>query len=191
MRKSYQAGSIPASITNPSERYSKWAFSSAEQRFGPGLLISKNRLNTKYMEKKKQRPRKRKPMPALVKKLDTIFSLFIRLRDSDSGGYCRCISCGSVHFWKDMHNGHFVNRGHMSTRFDEKNCNAQCMKCNMFDEGNNIGYIKGLIRKYGIRVIEELELKKHSLCSLSTFEYEILIKHYSDEVKKLRAEKNL
>lgn len=79
----------------------------------------------------------------------------------------------------------------MSTRFDEKNCNAQCMKCNMFDEGNNIGYIKGLIRKYGIRVIEELELKKHSLCSLSTFEYEILIKHYSDEVKKLRAEKNL
>lgn len=134
---------------------------------------------------------KRLTVPKLKEKLDRVFSHYIRLRDSNKDGYCRCISCGTIVFWKEIQNGHYVNRGHMGTRFDEKNCNAQCIRCNMFDEGNNIGYTRGLINKYGIRVISELEAKKHSISKLTPFEYETLIEHYSVEVKRLKAEKGL
>lgn len=64
-----------------------------------------------------------------VDALDRAFSKFIRLRDSDDNGLCRCISCGKLHMWDDIDCGHFVNRRHMGTRFDEKNCNAQCRSC--------------------------------------------------------------
>ena len=125
-------------------------------------------------------------MANLKDKLDRIFSEYIRLRDSDANGYCRCISCGAVHHWRDVDCGHYVNRSHMATRFDERNCNAQCRKCNRFDEGNNIGYTKGLIAKYGDKVIDELYVKKYSISKMSKAEFEILIDHYKNEVKKLK-----
>lgn len=130
-------------------------------------------------------------VPKLKEKLDRIFSVYIRLRDSDNKGYCRCISCGSIHPWKEVDCGHHVNRSHMSTRYSEKNCNAQCRKCNRFDEGNNIGYTRGLINKYGIKIISELDVKKHSVSHMTAFDYEILIDHYNKEVERLKKEKGL
>jgi hypothetical protein len=123
---------------------------------------------------------------SLKAKLDRIFSEYIRLRDADSNGYCHCISCGAIHHWKEMDAGHYVNRSHMSTRFDEKNVNAQCRRCNRFDEGNQIGYTKGLIRKYGNGIINELDVKKHSFSKMTKAEYELLINHYEVEVMELK-----
>ena len=56
--------------------------------------------------------RKKKPLPLFdkagvkvkkrktdyKKKLDEVFSQYIRLKYSDKRGYCRCISCGRIHF---------------------------------------------------------------------------------------------
>lgn len=135
---------------------------------------------------------KRKPsIKTLKRKLDDVFSIYIRLRDSDSSGFCRCISCGKVQHWKDVDNGHYVNRSHMGTRYSERNCNAQCRSCNRFSEGNNIGYTRGLIRKYGIKVIDELDVKKHTQTYMKPFDYEVLIDHYKKEVEKLKADKNI
>lgn len=135
---------------------------------------------------------KKKPsIKTLKDKLDREFSIYIRKRDADANGYCRCISCGAIHHWKDMDCGHYVNRSHMGTRYSERNCNAQCRTCNRFDEGNNIGYTRGLIKKYGVKVLSELEVKKRSYSHMTPFDYEILIKHYKEEVKKLDKEKNL
>ena len=127
----------------------------------------------------------------LRERLDRVFSEFIRLRDADENGYIRCISCGKIGFWRDMHCGHFVNRKHMSTRFNEKNCNGQCPTCNSFDEGNNIGYMKGLIKKYGPGVIDELWVIKGQESHLSAFDYKVLIDLYKREVKRLKQEKGL
>ena len=127
----------------------------------------------------------------LKRKLDDIFSKYIRLRDSDDNGIFHCISCGKPVFWKDGDNGHFVNRSHMSLRYSEKNCNAQCRHCNRFDEGNNIGYQRGLIEKYGDEIIKELEIAKHSSNHISDAEARIMINHYKQEVAKLLKEKNL
>ena len=125
----------------------------------------------------------------IKKLLDGSFSKFIRLRDSGVNGYGKCISCGKIDHWQSMHNGHYVNRRHMGTRYDEKNCNMQCPHCNTFDEGNAAGYTIGLIDKYGEGIIEELLYKKHSFSKLSKTEMEAMHKHYLSEVKRLKQEK--
>lgn len=73
----------------------------------------------------------------------------------------------------------------MSLRFDEKNCNAQCRACNRFDEGNIQGYRKGLIRKYGEKEVEMLEMRKFNVSKLDSFAIEVLIKEYRAKVKAL------
>lgn len=124
-------------------------------------------------------------------KLDKVFSLYIRLRDAMPGGYFRCISCGQIKPFEQADCGHFVNRQHMSTRFDEMNCNAQCRKCNRFMEGNIQDYRKGLIKKYGEKAVILLEAKKHRARKYTDFEYNELIKYYSALVEKLKKEKGL
>lgn len=119
--------------------------------------------------------------------LDRIFSEYIRRRDADSNGYVRCISCGKVIHWKDSDCGHYINRQHNSVRYDEMNCNAQCRKCNRFDEGNIQGYRKGLIKKYGEKAVELLEMKKFNKCKLGKLEINALAEEYR---KKLKDEKN-
>jgi len=116
-------------------------------------------------------------------KLDRIFSEFIRRRDADENGLIRCISCGKVVFWKDSDCGHYINRKHNSTRYDEQNCNAQCRSCNRFDEGNMSGYRRGLISKYGEKEVELLEIKKFNTCKLGNFELNTLINLYKEKLK--------
>lgn len=122
-------------------------------------------------------------------KLDRVFSEFIRLRDASANGYVRCISCGKIDHWKEVDCGHYVNRKHLSTRWHEKNCNAQCRACNRFDEGNMLGYTKGLVKKYGPSVLDELDMLKHQVSKLGDFEGKLLIKHYQDKLKELKKQK--
>lgn len=133
---------------------------------------------------------RKKSQKTLIRKLDEVFSRYIRLRDADEHGYIRCISCGKIHHFSEMDCGHFINRSHMATRYDEQNCNGQCRSCNRFDEGNNIGYTRGLIAKYGPQVIDLLYIKKNTIKKWDCFELETLIAHYQKEVKKLEYKLN-
>ena len=124
---------------------------------------------------------------SLKNKLDAVFSEFIRLRD----GTFVCISCGRLLPYDQADCGHYINRKHMSTRFSEKNCNAQCRSCNRFDEGNIQGYRRGLVAKYGESVVLMLEASKNQINKLSEFEYKAMIDHYRKEVKRLKKEKGI
>lgn len=128
---------------------------------------------------------------SLKNKLDDVFSEFIRLRDSRDDGTFVCISCGRLLPYDQADCGHYINRKHMSTRFSEKNCNAQCRSCNCFDEGNIQGYRRGLIAKYGEPVVLMLEASKNQINKLSEFEYKAMIDHYRKEVKRLKKEKGI
>ena len=116
--------------------------------------------------------------------LDKAFSEFIRQRDAKNG-IVKCISCGKLVPWKESDCGHFQNRKHMATRYDEQNCNAQCRSCNRFDEGNMEGYRKGLIQKYGEGTPEKLYIKKFNICKISQTEVNILTKYYKRKTKEL------
>ena len=129
---------------------------------------------------------KRKNPPSLrgklIKKLDRIFSEFIRRRDADERGICKCISCGKSDHWKNMDCGHFENRRILSLRFDEKNCNAQCRFCNRFREGMKDTYKENLIKKYGPKVIDYLNSKKNNQCKLYEHELRFFISWYKKKV---------
>ncbi len=121
----------------------------------------------------------------LIRKLDTVFSQYIRLRDMlPETTVFRCISCGLVKPIRDADCGHYINRSHMMTRYSEVNCNAQCKKCNRFDEGNMSGYRLGLIRKYGEKQVNYLESLRNEYRKYGIFELEMLIEHYKKEIKK-------
>ena len=54
----------------------------------------------------------------LVKKLDVVFSQYIRLSNADNNGYCNCVTCNKTFFWKEIQAGHFMSRKHYSIRWD-------------------------------------------------------------------------
>ena len=68
----------------------------------------------------------------LKKKLDVLFSQYIRRRNADHLGRVKCFTCGVEKHWKEQQAGHFQSRSHHSTRWDEVNVQVQCPKCNLF-----------------------------------------------------------
>lgn len=93
-------------------------------------------------------------------KLDRVYSLYIRLRDADDGGWTRCISCGKILPFESMQCGHYWGRHHIATRWDEYNCNSECAICNCNDTNHLEGYKRNLIRKIGADSFADLE-KRH------------------------------
>ncbi len=125
-----------------------------------------------------------------IKLLDNVFSQFVRLRDTDRNGVGHCISSGRIITYNDCDAGHLINRKNMSLRFNERNVNAQSRADNRFDEGNIIGYIRGIKNKYGENIVNQLESCKHLTMKFTEFELNELIKYYRIENKKLSNYKN-
>lgn len=151
----------------------------------------------------KRTPIKRKPWvkkaekaglskPNLIKELDAWFSRYIRLKYSDKNGYCRCISCGKVYFWKNIQNGHYMSRRYMSTRFSEDNCRPQGVECNIFNQGAIQMYRRALIKEIGEQRVDLIEVRaRQENKNWSLFELQQMIKYYKAEVEKLLEEKHL
>ncbi|RKY08530.1 MAG: recombinase, partial [Planctomycetota bacterium] len=66
------------------------------------------------------------PLNKLHNTVWDLFSQYIRLRDTQDDGYCYCCCCGLPRHWKRMDAGHFISRGHLYLRYNEKNVHAQC-----------------------------------------------------------------
>lgn len=136
--------------------------------------------------------RKKPTKSQLEKKLDTVFSQYIRLKHSDAKGYCRCISCGHVHHWKKIQNGHYMSRRYKSTRWSEDNCRPQCVGCNIFNQGNAQMFRRGLIAQIGEQRVDLIEARaRQSSCRWSSWELEQLIKDYAEKVSQLKKEKSI
>lgn len=149
-------------------------------------LRAKAKPKSKFEISEIKTPTRKASRATLMRNADNAFSLFIRTRDAQiyKGKYIKCISCGRVIPIDQADNGHYVNRRHMSLRFNELNCNAQCRQCNRFDEGNIQDYRRGLIDKIGESKVEMLEAAKNIYNKLDSFELENLAKHYKAETKK-------
>lgn len=152
---------------------------------------------TNYKKKEKKKPLfekegiRIKKKPDLIEKLDRVFSLFIRYRDSMPNGYFQCVSCRKIKRFSQADCGHYINRKHMNTRFDEMNCHAQCRECNRFSEGNIQDYRRNLVGKYGERAVILLEAKKNVFRQFSDFQLEEKISFYREQANKLKKEKGL
>ena len=93
----------------------------------------------------------------LVKKLDTIFSQYIR-------------------------HGHFQSRRHYSTRWDEINCQVQCAGCNVFKYGEQYVFGNKLDQKFGSGTASRLHIKAQKTIKYSDTDLVDMIKRYKNFV---------
>ena len=126
----------------------------------------------------------KKTIQQLKKQLDKIFSQYIRLRYSNSE-IAICFTCGKTDHWKKMQAGHFMSRRHLNTRWDETNVQVQCVRCNMFNQGEQYKFGKLLDVRIGDRTSEYLEWKSKQILKLSRLDYEEMIAKYKEKVKQL------
>jgi hypothetical protein len=125
----------------------------------------------------------RKPTrKGLIKKLDAVFSEYIRLRTANENGFVECVTCGKQDHWRSMDCGHFISRKHISTRWHEDNCQVQCKSCNVFRYGEQYKYSLWL----GAKKSEYLyTLSKETL---KLYDYDLLdmIEIYKEKVAELK-----
>lgn len=118
--------------------------------------------------------KKQRSISSLKGLADNVFSKYIRTRDNFT-----CFTCDKFGDMKSMQCGHYISRSINILRYDEKNCNAQCVGCNVFKSGNIPEYAIRLIRKYGNTILEELHARKQELHQFTHQELEAIIQKYS------------
>jgi len=123
------------------------------------------------------------------KKLDTVFSQFIRLRGSNEEGYGNCFTCDRLKHWKEVHCGHFITRAKLSTRWMETNCQFQCAKCNLFAQGEQYIFGRKLDEFHGEGTAESIQIASNQTRKFSVHELEEMYQYYKkrvDEIKESR-----
>lgn len=126
--------------------------------------LKRSGFKRKPPKKKKKRAETK---PQLIRKLDAVFSKYIRLRDSDDNGYGECVTCKTrgpiwhiteegIRFLRGSHAGHFVDRGIYPLRWDETNVHLQCPGCNTYRGGAHREYTIYMIDRYGRGYVDTL-----------------------------------
>lgn len=126
----------------------------------------------------------------LIKKLDIIFSEWVKLVERTPMGTWVCVTCGTMHTdRKQIQAGHFIPRGYYATRWDPMNVHTQCRRCNGMRAGEWLRYEVYLKDRYGAESIEHMKLRalvagQHQL---AREEIIMLIEMYSRSVEELEA----
>lgn len=141
--------------------------------------------------KKKLNKKKTKTRSQFIHELDSVFSYFIRLRDSDAYGNVVCPLDSSVSSFFQAQNMHFISRAVLRYRRDENNCFAWCMRCNVIQHWNYIAYTLFMQRKFWIKKVEEMLSNKLVPFKISTAEIQTKILEYKEKCKALLKKKTL
>ena len=121
----------------------------------------------------------------LSKKLDVIFSKYIRWYYADANGYVECYTCGITKPVKEMQCGHFQSRRHYATRWHTDNCKPQCVKCNMFMQGNIWVYGNKLKAEIGDVKFNKLIQLSNSTVKYTQQDYLDMLEYYKKELNNL------
>jgi 5-methylcytosine-specific restriction endonuclease McrA len=120
----------------------------------------------------------------LIKKLDQIFSLYIRLRYA-SNEMSECYTCGKVDHYKKLQCGHFMSRRHYATRWDEDNCQVQCYSCNVMRYGEQYKFGLRLAKEKELDLPEKLLAKTRKITKFSDVDIKEMIDLYKEKVRVL------
>lgn len=130
--------------------------------------------------------KKKKPTRSqLVKRLDNLFSEYIRRRNTDFRGTTKCFTCGKEEHWKKLQCGHFQSRKHYATRWHETNCQVQCAACNVFRYGEQYKFGLNLDNEFGEGIAEELLNLSKNIVKLSNVDLLDKIDYYKNKIKLL------
>ena len=123
----------------------------------------------------------------MIKKLDTIFSQYIRLLYTSDNGYGDCITCGHSFHYNNLECGHFRSRRNLTTRWYEGNAHIQCIECNQKDDVG--AYMIFMIEKYGMDFTSDIIQRSKVDYKFIQDDYGQMYKHYRAKVKELLKDK--
>jgi len=136
--------------------------------------------NLTTMTKKPHSPKKRSKLPKLPKiksleaKLKRLLYPLIKKRDRGV-----CISSGQTGLTgRNYQAGHFIKAElcNIIYRYDVRNINGQRSYDNLYLRGNAPAYRKGMIKKWGIKAVEEIEENYNKPLPMDFNEREYLMK---------------
>lgn len=96
------------------------------------------------MPKRNRKPKRK----TLIRKLDSVFSVFTRTEHATPDGLNRCCTCDVRKHWKSLQCGHFMSRQYYATRWERTNVGPQCRACNLrsgeqYEMGKRINLLHG------------------------------------------------
>lgn len=116
----------------------------------PRLQEEKNKEELAEAEKFKK---DRQKLSYLLVNVRNMCHEYIRKRDK----FKPCISCG-VPYNTNFQAGHFYKAETFSgLKFNENNIFGQCEQCNVFKDGNESKYRVGLINRFGLEFVNEID----------------------------------
>jgi hypothetical protein len=119
---------------------------------------------------------------SLIQDLDYVVSRYVRISAADKEGVVQCYTCPAKFHWTLIHCGHFINRTHLSTRFDTNNLRCQCISCNSFNKGNIEVYAANL-EKDNPGVVEYLQEQAKVVYKPTQFELKELLISFRAKLK--------
>jgi len=114
----------------------------------------------------------------LIRKLDKVFSIYIRTRNAKNE-IVECVTCGVKKHFSEMDAGHFVSRRHYATRWTSSNCHVQCKKCNNWGAGESYLMGKYIDKTYGEGTADELITMSRQIKKFTDQDLKDLIEQYT------------
>lgn len=146
----------------------------------PRLEEEKNKQELAEAEKFKK---DRQKLSYLLINVRNICHAYIRKRDQ----FKPCISCG-VPYNTNFQAGHFYKAEKFSNlKFNETNIHGQCEQCNLYKDGNESGYRSGLIQRYGLQYVNEID-KQASSYKQNSFHWE---RDHLEEIRRYYKSKSI
>ena len=138
------------------------------------VLFSKRKIEvakTKWKEQKKVLQENTKTLSQYEGEAKKSFQKWVRLRDEN----LPCISCNNANT-NDWAGGHFYAAGTFSgLMFNPNNCHKQCNTyCNKHLSGNLLQYRKGLINRYGVEFVENLDSISNEMRNYKYTKHELI-----------------
>lgn len=131
----------------------------------------KGSVRRKIARTAKKTKKKSKSLSKYKKKLDAVFSKFIRAKYQKT-----CYTCGAS--GKTLQCGHFVSRMYLATRWEEDNCRPQCVGCNIWGSGKPLDFEENLTKELGAKRVQELKDARKQFLKLNEAFYLDKIAHY-------------
>ena len=90
-----------------------------------------------------------------------------------------------------MDAGHFISRRYNATRYESKNCHAQCQKCNKYNSGEQYKHALAIDHMYGEGTAGYLLDMSKEIKQLKKNDYMIIALHYATEAKLISEQKGI
>ena len=156
--------------------------------FNESCIKEHNKVEREKKARKAKKDFNDNDKSTLLKLAQMTFNKYIRLRDNDLG----CVSCdytwGQTGHQRQAHASHYISTSKSrELRFNEDNVHKSCQICNTHLSGNLAQYRIRLIKKIGLKKVEELEKIAASSepCKYTIEDYKNIIDKYKQKNKDL------